>query len=329
MAALRDPATGCPWDREQDFATIAPYTIEEAYEVADAIDRGSLDELAGELGDLLFQVVFHARLAEEAGAFDFGDVVERICAKMRRRHPHVFGDAVIATAAEQTQAWEQLKEQERARRDERARRCAGRTAGADPRGQARAARRRRRFRLAGCRQRSAKLSEETRRARRRPCNRGSRESRGGDRRRAAHTGEPVPASRDRSRKHAYGAQPHASRHDSGASKSAFKRSAVTGVPTTSMRSRRCGSKPKPSVDAHSGSIHGPPRNVRSKIRKDRQRKESVMWGKSFVVAVLMFGVAGVAGASHGDDYRRGHGHGVWASRIDRVHLCACRRCRSR
>jgi MazG family protein len=115
MAALRDPAAGCPWDREQDFATIAPYTIEEAYEVADAIERGALDELAGELGDLLFQVVFHARLAEEAGAFDFGDVVERICAKMRRRHPHVFGDAVIATAAEQTLAWEQLKEQERAR----------------------------------------------------------------------------------------------------------------------------------------------------------------------------------------------------------------------
>ena len=114
MAALRDPVSGCPWDREQTFATIAPYTIEEAYEVADAIDRGALEELAGELGDLLFQVVFHARLGEEAGAFDFGDVVGRICAKMRHRHPHVFGDAVIATAAEQTVAWEELKAQERA-----------------------------------------------------------------------------------------------------------------------------------------------------------------------------------------------------------------------
>ena len=113
MAKLRDPASGCPWDREQTFATIAPYTIEEAYEVADAIDRGALDDLASELGDLLFQVVFHSRLAEEAGAFDFGDVVGRICAKMRQRHPHVFADAVIATAAEQTRAWEELKAQER------------------------------------------------------------------------------------------------------------------------------------------------------------------------------------------------------------------------
>jgi nucleoside triphosphate diphosphatase len=113
MEALRDPNSGCPWDREQTFATIAPYTVEEAYEVADAIERGALDELAGELGDLLFQVVFHARLAEEAGVFDFGDVVERICTKMRHRHPHVFGDAVIATAAEQTVAWEELKARER------------------------------------------------------------------------------------------------------------------------------------------------------------------------------------------------------------------------
>jgi MazG family protein len=114
MARLRDPAVGCPWDREQTFATIAPYTIEEAYEVADAIDRGALDDLAGELGDLLFQVVFHARMAEEAKAFDFGDVVERICTKMLRRHPHVFGDAKIASAAEQTKAWEEMKVAERA-----------------------------------------------------------------------------------------------------------------------------------------------------------------------------------------------------------------------
>src|SRR3954466_10762743 len=90
MATLRDASRGCPWDREQTFATIAPYTIEEAYEAADAIERGALDELEGELGDLLFQVVFHARMAEEARAFDFGDVVAAICDKLVRRHPHVF-----------------------------------------------------------------------------------------------------------------------------------------------------------------------------------------------------------------------------------------------
>src|SRR6188472_499835 len=93
MARLRDAQRGCPWDREQDFATIAPYTIEEAYEVADAIARGDMAALKDELGDLLFQVVFHARMAEEAGLFDFGDVVEAVTAKMIRRHPHVFGDA--------------------------------------------------------------------------------------------------------------------------------------------------------------------------------------------------------------------------------------------
>jgi nucleoside triphosphate diphosphatase len=91
MATLRNPDRGCPWDREQTFATIAPYTIEEAYEVADAIERGALAELEGELGDLLFQTVFHARMAEEAGAFDFGGVVHGICDKLLRRHPHVFG----------------------------------------------------------------------------------------------------------------------------------------------------------------------------------------------------------------------------------------------
>src|SRR5919108_5280146 len=92
MAALRTPVTGCPWDLEQDFETIAPYTIEEAYEVADAIARSDLDDLRDELGDLLLQVVFHARMAEEAGVFDFGSVVEAITEKMIRRHPHVFGD---------------------------------------------------------------------------------------------------------------------------------------------------------------------------------------------------------------------------------------------
>src|SRR3954452_11809862 len=93
MAALRTPVTGCPWDLEQDFATIAPYTIEEAYEVADAISRGDLGDLREELGDLLLQVVFHARMAEEQQAFSFGDVVEAISRKMIRRHPHVFADS--------------------------------------------------------------------------------------------------------------------------------------------------------------------------------------------------------------------------------------------
>src|ERR1700712_5642102 len=92
MAQLRTPGSGCPWDLAQDFSTIAPYTIEEAYEVADAIARGDLDDLRDELGDLLLQVVFHARMAEERHAFAFGDVVEAITAKMVRRHPHVFGD---------------------------------------------------------------------------------------------------------------------------------------------------------------------------------------------------------------------------------------------
>lgn len=113
MATLRDPQRGCPWDREQDFSSIAPYTIEEAYEVADAIARNDMDELRDELGDLLFQVVFHARMAEEAGAFDFTDVVDAIVEKMIRRHPHVFADAEVADAQEQTRAWEQLKAQER------------------------------------------------------------------------------------------------------------------------------------------------------------------------------------------------------------------------
>ena len=93
MAALRTPGSGCPWDLEQNFRTIAPYTLEEAYEVADAIARGNLDDLKDELGDLLLQVAFHARMAEEQGAFDFGGVVETVTAKLVRRHPHVFADA--------------------------------------------------------------------------------------------------------------------------------------------------------------------------------------------------------------------------------------------
>ncbi|GAB2592829.1 nucleoside triphosphate pyrophosphohydrolase [Dyella jejuensis] len=114
MARLRDPQHGCPWDVQQDFSTIAPYTIEEAYEVADAIDRCDWQDLRDELGDLLLQVVFHAQMAKEQGLFDFDDVVHAISDKMLRRHPHVFGDAVYASGEEQKQAWEQIKASERA-----------------------------------------------------------------------------------------------------------------------------------------------------------------------------------------------------------------------
>jgi len=113
MARLRDPQGGCPWDVEQTFATIAPYTVEEAYEVADAIDRKDLHGLRDELGDLLLQVVFHARMAEEQGAFAFADVVAAICDKMVRRHPHVFADAQVGDATAQTIAWEEHKKRER------------------------------------------------------------------------------------------------------------------------------------------------------------------------------------------------------------------------
>ncbi len=113
MAQLRDPEAGCPWDVEQSFASIAPYTIEEAYEVADAIQSGDLEGLKDELGDLLLQVVFHARMAEEQGLFGFRDVVISICEKMTRRHPHVFGDAGIEDEAAQRIAWEKHKEEER------------------------------------------------------------------------------------------------------------------------------------------------------------------------------------------------------------------------
>ena len=117
MAALRTPGTGCPWDLEQSFATIAPYTIEEAYEVADAIARGDLDDLRDELGDLLLQVVFHARMAEEQNAFAFGDVVEAITRKMIRRHPHVFADQDgRLTPSEVKGAWERIKREEKAER---------------------------------------------------------------------------------------------------------------------------------------------------------------------------------------------------------------------
>jgi ATP diphosphatase len=113
MAALRNPDGGCPWDLEQTFATIAPYTIEEAHEVAEAIAAGDMDALRDELGDLLLQVVYHARLAEEAGAFRFGEVVEAITAKMIRRHPHVFGDPDARRAGAATGFWEKAKADER------------------------------------------------------------------------------------------------------------------------------------------------------------------------------------------------------------------------
>jgi tetrapyrrole methylase family protein/MazG family protein/ATP diphosphatase len=116
MARLRDPVTGCPWDQEQTFATIAPYTVEEAYEVADAIERGDLADLKDELGDLLLQVVFHSRIAEEAGAFAFDDVARAINDKMIRRHPHVFGDSAYASLADQKAGWETLKAEERGRK---------------------------------------------------------------------------------------------------------------------------------------------------------------------------------------------------------------------
>jgi nucleoside triphosphate diphosphatase len=113
MAALRDPETGCPWDREQNFTTIAPYTIEEAYEVADAIARNDIPDLKDELGDLLLQVVYHARMAEEQGAFSFGDVVEAITSKMIRRHPHVFGSDAERAAGVTPGFWDRAKQAEK------------------------------------------------------------------------------------------------------------------------------------------------------------------------------------------------------------------------
>lgn len=118
MARLRDPQGGCPWDLEQNFATIAPYTIEEAYEVADAIDRGDLDDLCDELGDLLLQVVFHARMAEEQGAFAFAEVARAISDKMQRRHPHVFADVSVDDADGVTRNWDAIKRAERAAKGE-------------------------------------------------------------------------------------------------------------------------------------------------------------------------------------------------------------------
>jgi ATP diphosphatase len=122
MAALRDPVAGCPWDVEQDFRSIVPYTIEEAYEVADAVERADMDDLRDELGDLLLQVVYHARMAEEIGEFSFPDVVQAITEKMIRRHPHVFGDQTARSAGMAKGMWEKIKAEEKA--EKRARRLA-------------------------------------------------------------------------------------------------------------------------------------------------------------------------------------------------------------
>src|SRR3982074_3556055 len=119
MAARRSSGNGCPWDLEQDFSTIAPYTLEEAYEVADAIARENLADLREELGDLLLQVVFHARMAQEEGAFDFADVVASLSEKLIRRHPHVFGDAKGLTPREVEGLWERIKTQERMQKPKR------------------------------------------------------------------------------------------------------------------------------------------------------------------------------------------------------------------
>jgi nucleoside triphosphate diphosphatase len=134
MAALRTPGSGCPWDLEQDFATIAPYTIEEAYEVADAIARSDLDDLRDELGDLLLQVAFHARMAQERNAFDFGDVVQTITEKLIRRHPHVFGGAGKLSADAVEGLWDRIKAQEKAARSAR-----GQAAGAGAEGRSQGA----------------------------------------------------------------------------------------------------------------------------------------------------------------------------------------------
>jgi len=117
MKRLRDPEAGCPWDIQQDFATIAPHTIEEAYEVAEAIDKNDMPHLKDELGDLLFQVVFHAQMASEKDYFDFSDVVKSSCEKMTRRHPHIFGNSDYRSAEEQTEAWENQKAEERQQKD--------------------------------------------------------------------------------------------------------------------------------------------------------------------------------------------------------------------
>jgi len=119
MKQLRDPESGCAWDRQQDFKSLIPYTLEEAYEVVDAIERNDMQDLKGELGDLLFQVVFHAQLAEEQGLFDFSDITESVADKLTQRHPHVFSNVVYANATEQKEAWEALKAAERQEKEQK------------------------------------------------------------------------------------------------------------------------------------------------------------------------------------------------------------------
>lgn len=187
MARLRDPDGGCPWDREQTFATIAPHTIEEAYEVVEAIDTGDVAALKEELGDLLFQVVFYAQIAGERGLFDFDDIGAGISDKMVRRHPHVFGEARIADAEAQTAAWEDHKQRERhvkaaaAATPPSASTAFPLPSPRFPRRQAPEARRSRRLRLACPNRRAAQTDRGNRRNRPRDCRREREEARGGSR----------------------------------------------------------------------------------------------------------------------------------------------------
>ncbi len=207
MAALRTPGTGCPWDLEQDFSTIAPYTLEEAYEVADAIARGDLADLREELGDLLLQVVFHARMAQEQGAFDFGGVVEAITDKLIRRHPHVFGDARGLSPKEVEGLWDRIKAEEKAERaarggksagDRRAGRRAGGHARPHPRAETPGQGRQGRLRLERSAGGAVQDPRGMRRDRSRDRRRRPRQGRGRGRRSAVCRGQSGPPSRCRS-----------------------------------------------------------------------------------------------------------------------------------
>ena len=203
MRRLRDPQGGCPWDREQDFASIAPYTIEEAYEVAEAIARGEPVRIEAELGDLLFQVVFHAQMGGERDWFDFASVADAISDKLTERHPHVFGDAEIGSAAEQNRAWEEHKARERAARDRSRRRSELADVPLALPALARAAKLgkragTRRLRLAGCARRARQDRRGAARDRRAPA--ADAAARGGTRRPVVRDGELGAASRRRIRK---------------------------------------------------------------------------------------------------------------------------------
>ena len=260
MAALRDPDSGCPWDVEQSFASIVPYTIEEAYEVADAIERGDTEDLREELGDLLLQVVFHARMAEEAGLFDFGGVVEAITAKLIRRHPHVFGDARELD----TEAVKALWGAHQGRREARARRGAaiGRRARRSAVGRAR-----RRSAVSARAVARAQASGEGRQGRvrlgrrsrgRRQAARGGRRGRSGNRRALGgkavgrgrrppvRRGEPRPSSPTSTRRRRCAARTPSSSAGSPISNSASPRAGASRKAPISTRWRRCGSKPRDS-----------------------------------------------------------------------------------